>query len=65
MKKQHRPTMTNRLNEPEPIIIFIDISFRAKNTPNKLVNSSVIDELAARRVTLATCGLNLSFSNDK
>jgi hypothetical protein len=57
--------MKSRLNDPEPIIIFIDISFRTRKTPNMLVNSSDSDELAANRVTLATCGLNRSFSNDK
>ncbi len=47
--------MTSKLNDPEPIMIFIDMSFLAKNTPNMLVNSSIIDELAANKVTLATC----------
>jgi hypothetical protein len=55
MKKQDKPTMTSKLNDPEPIMIFIDMSFLAKNTPNMLVNSSIIDELAANKVTLATC----------
>ncbi len=57
--------MINMLYEPEPSKMLIEMSFLAKNTPARLVNSSVIDEPAAKIVAPATCGLSLSFSNDK
>ncbi len=63
-KKDEMPTMTNMLYEPEPSKILFEISFFAKNTPAMLVNSSVIDEPAARIVAPATCARILSFSND-
>ncbi len=46
--------MTSKLYEPEPSKIFIEMSFLAKNTPIKLVNSSVEEEAAAKIVAPAT-----------
>ena len=56
--------ITKRLYAPDPIKVFIDISFLAKKTPTVEVNNSDIDEANASNVAPATCGESFNFSNE-